>query len=174
MARSSLLKLSRQGLSLRTEILLSLAHGILAAPGIHHPNLDPRGRDASISGLATNVGGVLLTRDGDNCTSRSMGSQGIPAWEIQDFTFDRFWNADVTPSEFRDEVDFVYNNTAFGSRPLHCHDLGTRSNPRLDGTKMQRCDSGSRDLAHFSFDYSSMTLTLTQSWGCDASDRNHA
>jgi len=172
MARSSASTLDRRALSFRTGILVSLVHGIIAAPSIDHQGLAPRSSDTA--SLAVDQAGVLFGRDVSNCTERSLGSQGVRAWEIQDFVFDRFWNADVTPSEFRDEVDFAYNNTVGNSGSHNCHDLGTRSNPRQDGSKLQRCAGGPRDLTHFSLDYDSKTLTLTQTWGCDAADRRHA
>jgi hypothetical protein len=144
-----------------------------------HPGLTLKPNNTAVSSLSADQARILFSPKGYNCTSRSMGSRGTPAWEIQNFVFNRFWNADVTPQEFRDDVEFTYNNTAVNSewpmnRTYQCYDLGTRSNPRLDGSKVQRCESGTRDLMQFSFDYDNKTLTLTQDWGCDASDRDHA
>src|SRR3569833_298010 len=177
MARFSTPTLGRQGHRICTGMLVSLAHGILAAysaPSIDHLGPAPLPSNSAIASLAVDLASALFSRDEYNCTSRSLGSHGVPAWEIQDFAFSRFWNADVTPSEFRDDVHFTYNNTATNSGPHGCYDLGTRSNPRLDGSKVQRCEGGPRELMQFSFDYASMTLMLTQDWGCDAMDRHHA
>ena len=177
MARFPVPTLNRHSFGSRIGILVFLAHGIHAAylaPSTDRLGLSPWPSDTAIASPAVDQAKVLFGRDGYNCTSWSLGSQGVPAWEVQGFVFDRFWNADITPSEFRDEVDFKYNNTVTNSVPYGCHDLGTRSSPRLDGSKSQLCEGGPRDLTYFSFDYASMTLTLTQTWGCDAMDRQHA
>ena len=95
-------------------------------------------------------------------------------WEIQDFTFNRTWSPEFQTPGYHDEVTFVYNNTAVNLGPRLCFDVGVESGPLFDGTKELRCQSGLRDLMRFAFDYSKKTLTLAQSWGCDATNRRHA
>jgi len=123
---------------------------------------------------------ALFTPHGYNCTDRSLGLHGTPTWTIGDFTFNRTWNPDFAVPGFSDEVTFSYNNTAVNSDwPMitglrECYDKGTESAPLMVGMRELRCSAGQRDFMHFEFDYNSSKLTLSQLWGCDSRDKDHA
>jgi len=117
---------------------------------------------------------VYFGPHGYNCTSRSLGSEGVPVWDIQDFTFNRTWNSGFQTPGFHDEVTFLYNNSAVNLGSRLCYDVGVEGSAIFDGTKDLRCQSGLRDLTRFTFDYSKKTLTLAQAWGCDATNRYRA
>ncbi len=123
---------------------------------------------------------TVFTPHGYNCTSRSLGSRGPPVWEVSGFSFRRTWNGEWAPGGFQDQASFTYNNTAVNSDwPMLtgdrlCYDLSTQELPAFNGSQQLRCSSGPRDILNFNFDYSRSTLTLSQVWGCDGSDRVHA
>ncbi|KAH8897806.1 hypothetical protein GQ53DRAFT_818071 [Thozetella sp. PMI_491] len=120
----------------------------------------------------------LFTPRGYNCTARSLGSQGVPSWEVGGFTFNRTWTTEW--DRFQDEAGFMYNNTAINSEwPMidgdrECYDQSSLGAPLFDGSWQLHCLSGIRDVINFRFDYSRSLLTISQVWGCDGMDKAHA
>jgi len=123
---------------------------------------------------------AYFTPHGYNCTDRSLGTKPFksPKWEINNFTFNRTWSREMDPPAFQDTAGFTYSNTAINSEwPMlglkECYDQGTPWYPLFNGSKDLHCQGGPADYPLFRFDYNTSTLTMSQIWGCDATDISH-